>query len=66
MGRTGRLTSVEATLIELIPGCAWTDIVTSSEDLHAQTALDAEIAQMAADLAERAEDCTYDHEHETP
>jgi len=65
MGRTGRLTAVEAALLELIPGFTWTDTMTSSENLHAQTALDEEIAQMAADLTERAEDCTDDHEHAT-
>ena len=65
MGRTGDRTAVEAALIELIPGFTWTDTMTSSENLHAQTAVDEEIAQMAADLTERAEDCTDDHEHET-
>jgi len=65
MGRTGRLTAVEAALIELIPGFTWIDTVTSSENLHAQTALYEEIAQVDADLAERAEDCTEDHEHAT-
>lgn len=41
MGRTGRLTAVEAALIELIPGLTWTDTVTSNKDPHAQTAVDA-------------------------
>jgi hypothetical protein len=52
VGRTGRLTAVEAALIELIPCFTWTDTLTSSNNPHAHTAADAQIAHMAADLAD--------------